>query len=181
MTSPKHAYEDAEQHIRQLQTERSRLTEALIDAERQYAVAVAQEFNAGRIGWTEMYRAYQVIRDGGLTGFLARWLEVLPYTAQKMSQLAALDDSGVKKWSGTGMDVYNDPARPPKGIYVAYVLYGADGEPVYVGSTRSFTNRLCHHRSDKVWATWRAYRCRDRAHASEVKRRLLQRSKEAAA
>jgi predicted GIY-YIG superfamily endonuclease len=160
--------------MRLLQAKLAKLTDALMDTERQYAASVAREFAAGQISWPEMHRAYQVVRDGGIKGFLARWQESVPYTAQKMTQMALADpDAAVQEWSGVGMRVSSDRNRPPRGVCVVYVLFDDDNHPIYTGSTQSFTSRMGHHRRDKVWASWRAYRCRDRKHAYQVEQRFL--------
>lgn len=168
-------YAATEQHIRLIQAKRVKLTAALIDAQEQYITAVAREFATGTMLWSELLRAYGVIRDSGLPGYGARWQAVIPHTVHHIKRMAAIDE--VEEWSGTGMDVYLDPGRPPKGACVVYLLCDEAGHPIYTGSTENFTSRTSHHRRDKTWASWRAYRCRDRAHAYEVERRFLQQYK----
>jgi predicted GIY-YIG superfamily endonuclease len=169
-------YGMTEQHIRLLQAKRDRLTRALVEAEAQYIVAVAREFDSGRIAWAELYRTYQVIRDGGLAGFSSRWLAVLPYTVQKMRLMANAQE--IQEWAGCGTQIEPSGNWPPKGTCVVYVLSRDDGEPTYVGSTHNFSTRLGRHRhAGKAWASWRAYRCRDRQHAYEVEARFLRQFK----
>lgn len=167
-------YSATEQHIRLLQAKRDRIIVALAEAERQYAAAVGREFRAGSIGWAELLRTYQVIRDGKIPGFVDRWEESVPHTPQAMRLNAQRDPNGQQQWSGYGMDVGRDPNRPPKGVCVVYILFGSEGEVVYVGSTESFASRMSQHRRDKTWSSWQAHRCRDRKHAYQVEARFLQ-------
>lgn len=164
-------YSATEQHIRLIQAKRVTLDQALLDAEAQYIVSVARAFEAGQVTWSELVRAYRVVKDGGIPGYGTRWQSVIPYTPQHMNRMAAL--TGIEEWSGQGMNVHLDPGRPPKGAFVVYILFDEVNHPVYVGSTGSFASRMSHHRRDKVWASWVAHRCEDRAHAYEVEDRFL--------
>jgi hypothetical protein len=83
------AYAATEQHIRLIQTKQARLTEALIGAELQYIQAVSREHTAGSISWSELKRAYEVVRDGGLPGWFQRWQQTLPYSPQHMNRMVA--------------------------------------------------------------------------------------------
>lgn len=167
-------YAATEQHIRLLQAKRAKLDAALADAERQYAIAVAREFNGDRVGWAELYRTYRVVADGGLAGYLKRWQEAIPYSPQRMCTNSRIDPTGEQEWSGCGMEVWRENDRPPTGVSVVYVLFSEDATVVYVGSTRAFTKRMSQHRrSGKMWATWQAFRCRDREHAYEIESRFL--------
>lgn len=175
MSAPDLPYAATEQHIRLIQAKRIKLAEALLESEYQYIESVARTFETGRITWTELLRTYDVLRDTGLPGYGSRWQARIPHTRQQMSRMAAI--TGIEQWSGQGMNVYLDPNRPPRGAFVVYVLLDEANHPVYVGSTGSFANRMSHHRRDKVWASWVAYRCDDRAHAYEIERRFLRQYK----
>lgn len=175
-TTTNHPYAATEQHIRLIQAKRTKLVETQIEAEKQLITAVAREHSRGTITWTELLRVYEhVIREGALPGWHQRWQEELPYTAHHMKQMTAIHET--EEWSGIGMNVHLDPHRPPKGAHVVYVLYNEHHEPIYVGSTQTFTSRMSCHRKDKTWVSWHAYRCNDRAHAYEVESRFLRQYK----
>lgn len=169
------SYAATEQYIQLIRGKRAQLERVQIDAERQFITCVAREHAAGRVSWTELIRVHRFLREGALPGWYQRWQEELPYSAHELKRMEAIHET--EEWSGVGMDVYNDPGRPPKGAYVVYLLCDDTGEPIYVGSTQSFANRLSHHRRDKVWASWRAYRCDNRQHAYEVESRFLRQYK----
>lgn len=67
--------------------------------------------------------------------------------------------------------------HPMKGTPVVYVLYGANSEPVYCGSTQDLYARLkAHHRDSKEFVAWRAVPCNDREQAYQLEDRLLRQS-----
>jgi hypothetical protein len=67
--------------------------------------------------------------------------------------------------------------RPPDGTPVVYVLYGADAEPIYCGSTEHFKQRLkAHYRDGKRFVAWRAVPCANREQAYILEDRLLKQS-----
>lgn len=76
-------------------------------------------------------------------------------------------------WTGCFPIAHNDPI-PPRGTSVVYVLFDANNEPAYVGSTENFLARMKAHCLEKPGlANWIAYRCRDRNHAYQLEDRLL--------
>lgn len=163
---------DTAQHIRLLTRKRERLAEALIEAERQFATAVAREFAAGQMTWGELLEAYETVRAAGIKGFATRWLASVPYTVQRIKQMVAIED--IDEWFGEGREYDSRYPYPPRGVCVVYVLFSETNAPVYVGSSGNLSHRLATHRREKPgWQSWRAYKARDRAHAYELERQFL--------
>lgn len=64
-------------------------------------------------------------------------------------------------------------SRPADGVSVTYLLFDADSELIYVGSTKHFYQRMKQHR-DKNFYHWAAFPCFTRDIAYNVEARFLQ-------
>lgn len=161
------------QHIRLIQDRRARLAAALIDAERQYLTAIKREWDAGHLAWSELHDAWELLRDGGIDGYNARWMEEIGIHRAKIhAQMVRQPNSEDGSWHGA-WPLPPDAAYPLKGVSVVYVLFN-DTQPVYVGSSHSWKERMEAHRRDgKVWTSWTAHPCRNREAAYELEDRFL--------
>lgn len=120
-------------------------------------------------------------------GLFAAWNAVgLPHPSKMRAesdttQRCAPNDPASGGWVG-GWD-WGTPGGPLLDAYprdwtpVVYVLYGANAEPIYCGSTEHFRQRLkAHHREGKEFVAYRAVRCADRERAFALEDRLLKQS-----
>jgi len=177
MTEPAHFA--TQQHIQLIAAKRIKLEQAQLAAEEQFCMALAREFNAGRIGYTELADAYADLRgDESAPRFLAgfpsrRWRPVLPDIKHVKAMVKWQSEASFDDWHGEWPLDHQDV--PPYGLSVVYVLFDSNTRPCYVGSTQAFRTRMAQHAgSGKRWSRWQAYKCRDRQHAYEVETRFLE-------
>lgn len=166
------------QHAQLIQRRIDRLLEARDDAMSQVAHRAGLAYTAGEITlgkYAEIYQlARDVIRDGDkrtAAGWSIVWIDARKVNAFLHSQAAGMFDQN-ESYGWSGPAPLGLAPRPPDGQAVVYVLY-ADAEPVYVGSTFKFANRIRLHRQDKAFTRWIAYPCRDRGAAYQLEERLL--------
>ena len=104
-----------------------------------------------------------------IDGIWAIWSSAgLPHQALLKHWLASRPTEADGSWFGEP-DLLSQ-ITPPLGQPVVYVLYGADCEPLYVGSTSRFRHRIKDHRKSKEFAFWKAWTCasREEAYVREV-------------
>lgn len=161
------------QHLELLSRKRLRLEEAQREATSQYVLAVARAYASGEIGDVELHDAYMHLREISLPGFSTQWRDAgLPQSnvLKLMARRAPRDEP----WSGT-FPLKAGEEWPPKGAFVVYVLFDAEGVVCYVGSTKHFNNRMkAHVRDGKAFVRWQAWSCVDRQAAYEMESRFLQ-------
>lgn len=76
-------------------------------------------------------------------------------------------------WVGTLPECWQGP-MPLDGDPVIYMLFDADGEPVYLGSTGGFRTRLAAHVREKPGIhSWSAQLCESREQAYDIEDQLL--------
>lgn len=145
----------------------------LVEGEEAYLHRLSSAYAAGEFDLDALYRHFMAWRDYATSGKQPRWDAVFPNaTYQRMLR----NEYGRARWEG--VEPYAGESRPIPGISVVYVLYDASDVVCYIGSTKSFSNRMRSHRSSgKQWARWEAFRCRDRAHAYARERDLLHQHK----
>lgn len=167
--------------ITSLRAKQKRLEQARCDTLRQ--IAAASRRLAHRWSTADMLALYESLN---CPGFMTAWNAAgMPHPARmradvEMAQRNLPNDPASNGWSGEfeseGSGVVSDP-HPPNRTPVVYVLYGADAEPVYCGSTEHFRQRLkAHHREGKRFVAWRAVPCADRELAYLMEDRLLKQS-----
>lgn len=131
-----------------------------------------------------LFDLYESLKTDGL--FTAWKAAGLPHPARLRADVGnairhAPNESMSGGWVGRwDWDVPGGPlcsTYPRDGTPVVYVLYGANAEPVYCGSTEHFRSRLnSHDRDGKVFVAWRAVPCRSREDAFVLEDRLLRQS-----
>ncbi|MER5390819.1 GIY-YIG nuclease family protein [Saccharopolyspora sp. NPDC002686] len=160
------------QHLELLGRKRLRLEEAQREATGQCVLAVARSYASGEIGDLELYDVYIRLREISLSGFATQWREAgLPQgnVLKLMAQRVPRDEP----WSGT-FPLERGMEWPPKGAFVVYVLFDAEGVVCYVGSTKQFNVRMKQHvRHGKKFVRWQAWSCTDRHAAYDMESRFL--------
>lgn len=161
-------------------------------AEEQVTHRLGLEYRAGRITRDDVIAVLAEVRPHLTTGWTNRWAEQIGFDvlahARSLESLARYSERNAQNieggWEGScyvadeavvtpgGRTHYvvSNP-RPVKGHAVVYVLYDADLEPLYVGSTGEFPARMkAHLRAGKPARWWRAYLYPDReaAYVAEV-------------
>jgi hypothetical protein len=162
------------QHIMLTKEREERIAEARRNAEDQMLYRIGVAHRTGQIDDVQLFEAYKAYKALGITGRMYRWDAHVDIPWKRMQHLRSSFPNGPEgTWVGD-WPVLEGAQRPRPGISVVYVLFGADNEPCYVGSSRNFVNRMRdHHRDGKQFVRWQAYRCRDREHAYELEVRLL--------
>lgn len=178
-------YSATVQHLRLLHAKVERLNELRRQAEDQLIHRVAVDYQAGRITVDQVYALYQTCRGIVLPartvngrkcpGFGTRWDDAVPTELRKQRLPGTTkhrpDPDG--NWRGT-YPLVEGVRYPPYGVNVVYVLYDADNNPCYVGSTSQFRGRLdWHHRDGKRFTSWLAHPCDSREEAYQLEERLL--------
>lgn len=158
----------------------STLRARLGDAEGQLLHRWGSAYRAGLVSEDEIVDAAMAVASGGHlpSGWVARWNEAFGFDVRALvyqrnyqaKHAARAEQNAGHGWTGTYGDAGTSFPRPPKGQSVVYVLYNAALEPIYVGSTQDFPERMKAHRRDgKPVAYWRAvpYSTREEAYAAE--------------
>lgn len=159
------------------------IEQARVAAELDILRRAKADYDAGRIGMSGIEDLYVELRHITTKGFHERWRTILgiPYAgiatrlAHRERKLARSVPNGVggAYWTGTWPIGQADPL-PLFGTPVAYVLFGADDRPIYIGSTDRLGIRLWNHSRDgKPFERWIAFRCNDRDHAYELEAELI--------
>lgn len=162
------------QHIGMLHERQQKLLAMREEAEAQMLHRLGVAHRAGEVDDMVLVEVFRQLKALDIPGRSTRW------DAHISIRWAAMVDVG--RWkpngpAGTWIGDYPlDPAAagPRPGRAVVYVLYDADNEPCYVGSTAQLRQRMKQHAKDgKVFTRWHAYPCRNREHAYELEDRLL--------
>ncbi|HEX4427929.1 MAG TPA: hypothetical protein VHZ96_01530, partial [Frankiaceae bacterium] len=164
------AAEKAHAAAERAQDELIRVRRAYLSAENAFIERVAAAQEAGEITWREVLTAYDQVRDWATTcnysGFSERWREHIPLDRQMIRRYAdALPRGEDGSWSGhTGWEEMTDSSTyPPRGVHVAFVLFGDAGHPVTYGYTKHFrerTKRMWNGEGLR-WRSWTALLARD--------------------
>lgn len=146
-------------------------------------IAVASKRATHEWSTLEMLDLYEHLNCPGL--FTAWHAAGLPHPARMRADAEALrrnasNDPSSRGWvgefTGGGFGAVSTP-HPPNWMPVVYVLYAADAEPIYCGSTEHFKPRLkAHYREGKRFVAWRAVPCADREQAYALEDQLLKQS-----
>ena len=174
-------YEATLQHIRLLQQKRDDLMIKQREAEEQHLHRLRTAFYAQEIDMDDLadaYKEYQAVTT--LSGYTNRWdgnvgvsHARLAYRAKGLNRPNGPHGS----WQGS-YPLISRASSPPDHTCLVYVLFDADNQPCYVGSTQHFRLRLRQHRADgKEFTYWHAYPCDDRAAAYALEDRLLKEHK----
>ena len=161
--------------VERIRAERARLFDEQLVAEREFVRQAADAHRAGLLDWQGLLDAYDQGREWAITGFARRWHEQIRHDRLALRRLAeSTPNSPDGTWSGaTGWEGLGDSQIPARGAHVAYVLFGPNGRPIHIGMTEQFRARLKqYHRTGMVWASWKAWPCRDRAEALAVRKRI---------
>jgi hypothetical protein len=175
MTSEMPAFEAAAARVRRLHDERATLLEQLLAAEDELIRQAAAARHAGTLDPWGLLDAYDLVREGGITGFAARWRKIIPYDRHALRRMAAATPKNPDgTWSGdTGWDGLDGSVIPLRGTYVVYVLFGAGGTPVRIGMTQAFRAHMKRlYRDGVVWRSWKAWPCESRQDALETRKRV---------
>ena len=153
------------------------------EAEAEYLSRVAADYEAGRLSFPDLCRAYLSFRDVIGVGHSKRWDEVVPVTGQTIrSRLQNARrhhpkfqaSTGRTFWSGSWPRNLETDTAPSAGQNVVYVLFDAEVAPCYIGSTANLIERLYKHVGDrKKFASWVAYPCTSREDAYAREEELL--------
>lgn len=173
------AYEESLQHLELIYSKAARLRTRALEFEAQVVHRLATDFRAGITSAQEIYAAYARIKAAGGPGYSLRWNEHFPpelhHTRIRYTALHHAPDAD-GNWRG--VHPFAEGSRtPPNGRSVVYVLFDAENEPCYVGSTEGFRLRLNAHSRDKAFTTWLAHPCADRESAYQLEERLLRQHK----
>lgn len=166
------------QHIGLLDAKIEKLSRARSDSWAQLLTAAARLYAAGETDEFDLVALYDSMKTSYGAGFSVVWDQHLPVEAGRMQFIRMSAPNGpMGSWAGEVPLGPRDPA-PPTGIAVVYVLFDAANDPIYVGSTGKFRQRLSSHRKEKSGIRrWAAYRCRSREHAYELEDQLLKQHK----
>lgn len=168
------------QHIQLLNRKINRLQDLRVDAWNQMLAAVSRMYADGFLDDEDLYSVAYLMAPGYGPGFTRVWdrhgpLEfkyVIGRARTRDAREFALEQNKPNgphgTWTGKLPFDCGDPI-PVKGISVVYVLYDANGEPVYHGSTDNLRTRLRAHEKDKPEAAvWVSSKCEDRERAYQV-------------
>lgn len=175
MSSEMPAFEAAAARVRHLHDERAALLEQLFAAEDELIRQAAAAHRAGTLDARGLLDAYDLVREGGFTGFAVRWRKVIPYDRHALRRMAeATPRSPDGTWSGdTGWDGLDEAVIPLRGTYVVYILFGNGSTPVRIGMTQAFRAQLKRlHRDGVAWRSWKAWPCESRQDAVETRKRI---------
>lgn len=165
-------------HIQLLDRKLETLTNARADSWSQMLAAAARLFRAGQMDRAALIELHASMKHSYGPGFSRVWDEHMPIPSNRVLWFRMDVPNGpMGSFIGT-IPIGSANPCPPGGMAVVYVLFDAANEPIYVGSTDAFRDRLRVHRKEKPEARqWTAYPCRDRKHAYDVEDRLLKEHK----
>jgi len=169
------------QHISLLNRKINQLQAARVDSWDQLLTRLGQMYTEGRLDDEDLYTLLYVVADGYGDGFTCTWNRSMPVQAKhvigrersRAARVAAEERNAPNgphgTWAGDLPLPCDEAPVPLKGIAVVYVLYDANSEPVYHGSSDNLRSRLRRHEKEKPEAVrWVASRCEDREHAYQV-------------
>lgn len=165
------------QQIASLQRQQSRVWHEIM-------ASVRAEFDAGRITRDDLIDMMEEARDVYGGGYSVLWASYMP---DKISALDLRTESDRRRkflanrpngpapdvWVGTIPECWKAP-MPLVGEAVVYMLFDADGEPLYAGSSGTFRTRLKTHLKEKPGiVSWAAVLCADREDAYQREDEIL--------
>lgn len=162
------------QHIELLYAKERRLEEARREAQEQFFHSIGAAYRSGEISDRELIAIFLHVRAAKVPRSMTYWNASVGITWQKVvSLMENLPNGPEGSWVGE-WPCHQRASSPISGIPVVYVLYDAANEPIYVGSTGNFRQRMSAHVSQgKEFVYWQAHRCRDREHAYQMEVQLL--------
>lgn len=175
VSSGRMAFDAAAARVRTLHDARAALLEQLQTAEDALIREAAAAHRAGTLDARGLLAAYDLLRDGGITGFAARWHKIIPHDRNALRRMVeATPNSPDGTWSGsTGWEGLDYAEIPPRGKHVVYVLFSSHDIPVRIGMTHAFRAHLKRlHREGVVWQAWRAWPCENRQDAVQTRKRI---------
>jgi hypothetical protein len=168
--------DDAAGRVQRIHDERARLLEQQLATEQEFVAQAAAAHRAGELDWWGLLDAYDRVREWNVPGFSGRWRHKIPYDRNGLRRMAeATPRSADGTWSGnTGWDGLDDSLIPARSAQVVYALYGNGGVPVRIGMTNQFRAHVKRlHHDGVVWESWKAWPCKDRQDAIEVRKRIV--------
>lgn len=149
------------QHCQMIQRKIESLQGALASAREQMFHDIAVQHRANRFTEDDLADLYHEVRQTG-TGFHAQWEKIVGVNTCTLRHVRIARDRtrkngpGGLSWVGTYPIAVTDPA-PANWSSVVYVLYDSANEPIYVGSTWHFRERMNDHwKNGKPIARWMA-------------------------
>lgn len=171
------AYEDTLVHCELIRRKIDSLNVTLRESMVQLYTSADREYRDGRATLDDLGSLYSRSRGLG-PGFSGVWsdnMTIAPAAIRHHMRYRpppSQNGAGIS-WSGPYPYPLNTP-RPVKGVAVVYVLYDAANEPIYLGSTGSFGDRMrWHKKSGKPFVWWMAYPCGSREAAYLLEDGLL--------
>lgn len=172
--APEPAHSATLAHCLLLRRKIDTLTGSLAESMAQMFTSADREYRAGRLTLDDLAALYEQARALG-PGFTKVWSENMSVSAGEIRGHAYRLGGSVPAnlyWSGPYP--YDKSRRPIDGVAVVYVLYDASNEPIYLGSTEHFGDRMrAHRRSGKRIAWWLAFPCESREAAYLLEGGLL--------
>lgn len=165
-------------HIERLAAKRDMLTRAQADAESVFLASVQRSWSAGELSMLALALLYGDYRSLADPGFSKRWDEAVEVTAAELvAYKRRIDTEPPEPEHGwIGSYPLDGVFTPRKGVCVVYVLFDANNDPCYVGSTNQLRIRLkAHARDGKRFSKWQARSCPDRDAAYALEREWLAR------
>lgn len=161
-------------HLALIHRKIAMLEAARNDAEKQLFYRMAQEVKSRPDPERALVSAYAELKEQLELPFAKNWNAALPISSMAAATRARTayryekNGPGGRSWVGT-RPVGDDQHVPRAGIAVVYVLYGADNEPLYLGSTGEFRTRIRTHSSGPIpWVSYMATPCSDREAAYQL-------------
>lgn len=167
------------------------LPEQIFSLQRQHAAvwhemlaAVRARYNAGELRHDDLLSMIDEMRHTYGEGYAQLWSRHMPegVRAHQIRSEAARrrkflinrpNGPAPDVWVGTVPECWDEP-MPLQGEAVVYMLFDADGEPVYAGSSATFRTRLKTHLREKAGiVSWAAVLCADREDAYQREDELL--------
>lgn len=161
-------------HVRRLGKKEAALVAARQAAEVQVFHVLGSAYRSGEICFRELYRYFLEVRAIRLPGQGTRWSEQVGIDTNEMILRGRWIPNGTEgTWFGN-WPIGRDDSAPKDGQCVVYVLFDADNEPCYVGSTAKLRQRMRRHeRDNKAFSRWQAYPAGDRESAYRLEDRVL--------
>ena len=170
-----HSFASTLQHLDLLNQRLAKLHAAREEAEHQVLHRAGSAYRNGEIDILQLTDIYETYSALAIPGRTSRWNKHIDINWHVMGRIAehSRPNGPENTWVGDWPLAPNG-CCPERGVNVVYVLFGPDNEPCYVGSTKTFRQRLKVHEKDgKEFQRWQAYMCRDREHAYQLEERLL--------
>lgn len=166
------------QHIALLAERETRLAGARQEAQDQMLHRIGSAHRCGEIDDRQLCDAFAIFTAARTSRRMLDWDAHVDIPWRKMLHLGRHLPNGPEgTWTGS-WPLDDGAPTPRQSQAVVYVLFGADNEPCYVGSTDDFRPRMSRHAKDgKQFVNWQAHPCQDRDHAYRLEDRLLKQYK----